>query len=363
MQITQKSQDFLEAESTYWLEQGIISSDQREKILGLYEVKAGRLNQILFMAGIIMLVLGAVSFALAHWHELPKLLRVIMLASGYMGALAGFVFTGRTSRTARLFLLAASIVFGAGIYLITRMYDYKLSFEQILGWWIVQLLTTTMITRDNWELHFTQAVSLVYLVWVNAIDLFALEFMGAARVELSAFLKPVEGFAVLAGLWLTRSRIHDRAAFNVNMLLTVLVLTSRLSLCFGGTWTLIILLITGISLSFTADLDAQILGILLAGLSGLALTWPEFWTGTFSEHSRVLAVMSAVLTAAVMLVNIWRGHITSGVIFCVMLVVRYFFDHLLGYMSKAWGFGVAGIILLAAGIYTELKSSNPESED
>ena len=351
--------DFLNAEAGAWQEEGIISQEQAENILSLYEVKQNSLNRILFIAGGILLGLGAVSLLAAHWHEFPKILRVCVILAGYMLSLGASIFLGRTTKAGRAFLLLASVIFGAGIYLITRMYNYKLAFSEVLGYWLVELLATTILARDEWHLYFTQAVSLVYLLAVNAIDIFALEFMSSAKFSLMQFFEPLSGFALLAALWAVQWRIKDRTAFNINMLLTLLVITSRMSLCFGGTWTLIILFLLGTALSFTRSQDVELLGLLLSGLCGFVLTWAEMWSGIFSQYGNILAVTAAVITACVMLVQIWRGHIAAGITFCVMLIVRYFFDHLFGYMSKAVGFGIAGVIFLAAGIYTSIKHSAP----
>ncbi len=368
-EIPKKYLDFLNTESKYWEEEGIISPEQSAKILGMYEADKWSLTLILFIAGAVMIGLGGVSFALAHWHDLPKLLRVCMILGGYLASLAAHIVAGRSStKSGRSFLLIAGVIFGAGIYLITRMYDYKLDFEQVLGWWLVHLSVTSLCTRDEWQVYFTQAVSLVYLIWINSIDIFALEFMGNARISLMEFFLPIEGFAVLAALWVLFWRVKDRAVFNVNMLLTVLVLASRMSLCFGGTWTLVLLAFGGAVMSFASCMDfghsgdAEVLGLLILGLCGLVLTWPEVWRGGFAEWRRVLAVVSALLTAGVMLVNIWRGHGAIGVIFCVLLIVRYFFDRLFGYIPKAWGFGLAGLAFLVMGIYTGSKKAH-DSQD
>lgn len=362
-EIPKKYMEFLRTEAKYWEDEGIITSEQSEQILGLYVPGQWSLTYILFIAGAVMLGLGGVSFALAHWHELPKILRVCMILAGYVASLIAHVVTGRNTKTGKSFLLLAGIIFGSGIYLITRMYDIKLSFSEILGWWLLHLITTAICTRDDWQEYFAQAVGLVYLNLINAIDIFALEFMGSARLELTEFFVPIEGFVLLAGLWGANYVIKDRAAFNVNMLLTLLVLASRMSLCFGGTWTLILLWAGCAVLSFCRYGDAEVLGLLVLGLCGLILTWPEVWRGEFSEWRKVLAIVSAVLTAGLMLFQMWRGHGAVGIVFCAMIVMRYFFDRLFGYMPKAWGFGIAGAVFVGMGIYTAYRNAHsPEDE-
>ena len=370
--IRKREMDFLTSETSYWAEEGIISQEQAGEILALYEVSEHSLTRILLIAGGILLGLGFVSFIAAHWHTLGKFFRVCVISAGYAASLGAYALTGRsTTRTGRALLLLAGLIFGSGIYLITRMYNIKLEFSEVLGWWLVYLLTATFIAADEWQMYFSQAVGLVWLNWINAIDIFALEFMGSARVSLSEFFTPLEGFGMIIALWIVSRRVKARTAFNANLLLTLLLVASRMSLCFGGTWTLIILACAGSLMSFARSAgrfapvfssfnDAEVIGLLLAGLCGLVLTWPEVWRDGFASYASVWAIVSAVLTACVMLVNIWRGHVACGIVFCVMLVVRYFFDRLFGYMPKAWGFGLAGLAFVIAGIYFGHKPRQEE---
>ena len=350
--ISKKESEFLRIEAAAWTKEGIISAEQASSILALYEVKEYSLRRILFTAGLVLLALGGVSFIAAHWHELPKLFRVCVIVAGHIAAMTAYFFTRKT-RAGSAFLLLGSVIFGAGIYLITRMYNYHLTVSAFLAWWLLQILFTTFCTRDTWQEHFGQAVSLLYMNWINAIDIFALEFMGSASESPAEFFSPIEGFVLLMALWLVCSFVRNRPAFSVNMLLTLLVFASRMSVCFGGTWTLIVLACVGVFLSFSRNPDAEVFGLLLVGLCGLMLTWPEVWRGIFVQWRSVLAVVSAVLTACVMLVNVWRGHGAAGVTFCVLLIVRYFFDRLFGYMPKAWGFTLLGIAFLIGSAFFE----------
>ena len=352
-EIRRKEMEFLGGEAAVWVEEGIITQEQADSILSLYGVKSRNLRVILISAGGILLGLGAVSFALAHWSELGKTLRVLMIFGAYIASLITYIFTGRSeTKTGKAFLLLASLVLGGGIYLISRMYDYGLTFDEILGLWGVAVIITAAITRDAWQLYLAQAISLVWLNETDAINAFALYFVRTARVPVSSFFEPVKAFALVAALWAVWHVIRDRAAFTMNMMITILLVASRLSLCLGGTWALIILAASGELMSFIpGQNDAQIMGLLMLGLFGLLLTWPDFWRGVmFVQYRNVLPVVNAVVVAALMLVNIWRGHSGIGITFCAFLASRYFFDHFFGYLPKAWGFTLTGIIFVIAGI-------------
>ena len=353
-QIRKREMEFLSGEINCWLEDNIITDEQADSILELYELKKSNLRMILFIAGGILLALGGVCFAASQWHELPKLLRVFMILGGYLASLALYLITGKSNtRSGRSFLLLASIIFGSGIFLITRMYDIKLYFHEIIGWWVLAALITAIIAKDFWQVYLSEILAFFYLHSISAIDIFALEFMSLARVEITSFFSPVEAFALIAALWFTCWRVNDRLAVNINTLLTILLFASRMTLCFGGTVTLIILALSGAVLSFIGRWhDSQVTGLLMLGMFGLLLTWPEFWRGeAFIENAKFLSVASALVIAPIMIINIYRGHSGTGIIFCALLISRYFFDHLFGYVPKAWGFTLLGIIFMIAALF------------
>ena len=352
--IRKKEMDFLKSETSVWISEGIIDQEQSQEILSLYDVKTRNLRAIMLTAGAVLLGLGAVSFAMAHWHELDKLLRVMMIAGAYAASLTAYFLTGRSgTKTGKSFLLLSSAIFGGGIYLITRMYDIKLTFGEILGWWIVEVIAASVIARDEWQMYFAQALSLVWLHESESISVFALYFVRTARLALAEFFAPYRAFCLIAGLWCSWFAVKDRTAFMMNMMLTLLLVASRMSLCFGGTWTLIILLITGALMSFLSKWpDTEIMGLLMLGVFGLLLTWPDFWRGEIFESGKSLyPVVNAVIVAALMLLNIWRGHSGIGITFCSLIAARYFFDHFFGFLPKAWGFTITGVIFVIAGIF------------
>ena len=354
LNIRQREYDFLREELKAWQTQDIINSEQADEILELYSVKKSNLPMILLTAGLLLLFLGLVSFIAAHWHELNKILRVCIITLAYIFGLTAYYFTGRNeTKTGKLFLLLSSIIFGAGIYLITRMYDIKLTFSEVLGLWEIQVILTALITRDTWQIYLSQAIAFIWMNDTGAINFWALQFIRTARVSIIEFFSPVSAFMLLIFLWLIWNFTRERLAFIVNIFLTLLLLASRMSLCFGGTWTLIILALTGAVMSFMKNFpDIEILGVLMLGMFGLLLTVPEFWRGEiFANHKNILAVMNALIIAVLMLINIYRGHHATGITFCVILACRYFFDHFWGYLPKAWGFTLTGIIFLFAGIY------------
>lgn len=351
--IRKKEMDFLSLEAADWVEEEIITGEQAAEILSLYEVKPRNLRMIMLTAGLVLLGLGGVSFLLAHWHEIDKVIRVCIISGAYVASLCAYFFTGKSgTKTGKSFLLLSSAIFGGGIYLITHMYDIPITLAEFLCYWAVEVIAASIIFRDEWQLYFAGALSLSWMNETDAINAFALYFVRTARVPVTEFFTPFSAFALLAALWGAYLAVKDRIALMMCVMITALLLASRMSLCLGGTWTLIILAIAGAVMSFAGNSDCQVMGLLMLGVFGLLLTWPMFWRGAeFSSGREIYPVINAVIVAGLMLVNIWRGHSGIGVMFCVFLAGRYFFDHLFGFLPKAWGFTAAGIILVIGGIF------------
>ena len=352
--IRQKEMDFLSTEAAGWVEEEIITGEQADAIMSLYEVKPRNLRMVMLSAGLILLGLGGVSFVLAHWHEIDKIIRVGLIAGAYVISLIAYLFTVRKSaRAGKCFLLLSSAIFGGGIYLITHMYDIPITLAEFLCYWVIQVIITSVIFRDEWQVYLACALSLIWMNETEAINAFALYFVRTAILPLTEFFTPWSAFALLAALWASYFAVKDRVALMLCVMITVLLLASRMSLCLGGTWTLIILVISGAVMSFLAgNSDCQTLGLLMVGVFGLLLTWPMFWRGgEFESYRNILPVVNAVIVAGLLLANIWRGHSGVGSAFCVILAGRYFFDHLFGFLPKAWGFTAAGIILLVGAIF------------
>ena len=347
-EISKKEMEFLNAEISSWADEGLITPEQAGNILSLYTVKARNFRMIMFTAGIVLLSLGAISFIMAHWHELGKIFRVCIISAAYIASLSAYIFTKR-----KYFLLLASAVFGGGIYLITHMYDIEITLADFLTYWLIETAVTSAIARDEWQMYLTQALAFLWLIEADAVNVFSLYFVRTGKIPGTEFFTPVTAFVLVVALWLLWLTVRDRAALMADMMITLLLLASRMSLCFGGTWTLIILAASGASMSFLIPYrDAQTMGLLMLGVFGLLLTWPEFWRGSeFLSGRNFYPVINAVIVAALMLLNIWRGHSGIGVTFFALLAARYFFDHLFGFLPKAWGFTVTGIIFVIAGIF------------
>ena len=351
---------FLEGELGLWLEVALISREQAAGIRELYGVRQQPLSLILLEAGGALVGLGAISFAAANWQTMSRLLRTLLIVGAYLICLMGAWGAGKKSspRASRAFLLLASLVYGAGLFLIARLYYPYLEWRELRLFWLGGVLSFALIFRDVWQAFLSQGIALIYFIGTEAVSLW-----GAwPLLPAPEFFMPVETWPIVGALWAAAVWARGRMSLYTIVLLTLAVLESRVRVCFGVSMGLAVMAGLGAALSFcpvrrgdrwSELLSFSLLGLAMAGGFGLALTYPECWNDFFSKvppfaSQEVLAAGTALLLALLMLWQFHRG-LAAGGAFLVFLAVRYFFDGLFDLMSRAWGFTVIGVACLGLG--------------
>lgn len=117
------SRKWLEKEGLRWVERDIVTREQYERILLLYEDKQHAIG-ILPILGSILVGLGILSFVAANWQDIPQLVRlamIILLMISFYGG--GEVFRRRDHEKLGIALTALGYIsFGAGIVLVGQMF-------------------------------------------------------------------------------------------------------------------------------------------------------------------------------------------------------------------------------------------------
>ncbi|SDI14319.1 DUF2157 domain-containing protein [Paenibacillus naphthalenovorans] len=117
------SKKWVENQAPLWIERGIVTREQANQILDLYEDKKHAVG-LLPILGSILLGLGILSFIAANWQDIPQLVRLCLV----MAAMAGFYVAGeimvrRGSDKLGIALVALGVItFGGGIILIGQMF-------------------------------------------------------------------------------------------------------------------------------------------------------------------------------------------------------------------------------------------------
>jgi uncharacterized membrane protein len=146
----------LAAEAKSWVDQGIISTDQADRILDCYgtqlpeEGKRAKMQYVALMSIATFMFAIAVILLIGHnWQEIPRGLRVagLVVATAIFGA--GGIHFQKTNplRSNQLFFFN-SLMFGASVFLIGQIYHLGAYFPNGLLVWLAGIVPIALMTRS-----------------------------------------------------------------------------------------------------------------------------------------------------------------------------------------------------------------------
>jgi len=124
----------LEEEARGWVEEGVITNEQRDAILNRYEgVKAaeeaagpGKLIAVISLLGSILVGVGVLLFIASNWSRIPNAGKLTVIFCSMLTAYGvGYYLRYEKANYPRFgasLILLGSLIFGAGIFLIAQMY-------------------------------------------------------------------------------------------------------------------------------------------------------------------------------------------------------------------------------------------------
>ncbi|MDC3417236.1 DUF2157 domain-containing protein [Aquibacillus salsiterrae] len=118
------NQELLKKESRKWVQEGIITEEQKDKILGLYPKRNGRVLLLLFAS--LFIGLGFLTFIASNWSLIPDLAKMTIILFFMLGfyLIGEHVYRNRTETVGICLIIIGLFVFGAGIFLTGQLYNY-----------------------------------------------------------------------------------------------------------------------------------------------------------------------------------------------------------------------------------------------
>ena len=132
----------LKREIPAWTEQGILAEDNAARLRSLYELddlgkeSSRLLAAALFTLGSLMVGGGVISFVAAHWNEISRGPKVILLfAALLVFHIAGYWLRYRSGwpRLGHALIFCGCLVFGANIGLLAQTYQVSGSWYGMFG--------------------------------------------------------------------------------------------------------------------------------------------------------------------------------------------------------------------------------------
>lgn len=127
----------LKREAKAWVEEGIISHEQYDKIIERYS-KSGP-NSIILLFAILLMALGFLTFIMSDWAREPHLSRIVILASvtTVLYVLGDIRYRKSADLIAISFIVLGYIAFGAGMLLAIDIYNIQVTFAWPFIIWAV----------------------------------------------------------------------------------------------------------------------------------------------------------------------------------------------------------------------------------
>lgn len=150
----------LRQETSQWLEEGLIDTSQYNQISQRYEFDAldvaarDRFVAIFIGLGSVLLGLGVITFVAANWQDIPRLVRVILLLTLFIGVNVGgyflwrqpvAAFNGRQRWVHRLgegLLLLGGLILGANLALMGQIFHQSGSPSGLFLIWAIGVALT-----------------------------------------------------------------------------------------------------------------------------------------------------------------------------------------------------------------------------
>ena len=361
--VSKRQRLFLQKELQYWDDNKMITTEQREALDALYVPHEGYFMPVVLGLGAMCVGLGVLSLIAANWIHLSRLSRVLLLISGYVGAvLTAYALEPRLPKTARGALAISSFLYGGGIFLIAQMFHNGGHYTDALLWWIIGLFPVAFFFKDRFQLLLMQFLTLYYLYGVFHLGESVLRD-GSSWVFLSSIIglmTPLSAPILLIALLGLAHWIDNRWAlgFNINLFLLfnwIIIYCLRLGGPTALGMPLSVIACAGGLLAFFArghfKKELAHFGIILLAVAAFLLSFDDFWL-FLARDERLASVVSSVLAAGMLLYFIRAGYLIASFFFCA-LVLRFYFDTFFSFMPKGLFFVTAGLLLLSMGYFIE----------
>jgi uncharacterized membrane protein len=178
--ITRSQRDWLEAEIAGWRALGLVSAEQMESLLGLYETKeafAARQQSrgllTLLAVAATFIGLGVLLLIGYNWDQMPSSLKVTAIFGAVIGSHAlGFRLRYQTGwrRLSEVFFFLGCLFFGSAMWLLAQIFQISSSNYDALWWWALGSLPFALLL-DTILLHLLVAALLSLWVGFEVLSL------------------------------------------------------------------------------------------------------------------------------------------------------------------------------------------------
>jgi len=337
---------FIQGEVEKYQEEGIITQEQKGKILDLYQIKEGlSFIRVVLVTGAILVGLGVLSFIASNWDEMGKLLKYLIILVLYWSVnFAAYSLYEKYPKTGRSLVYLGDLVYGAGIFLVGQIFNFGGHFTSAFLLWALGAFPSALLFKDKIIYIFTCLLLMVYLN--GSFGIGEWPWYALLAIPLLYVASPLMGSSPLITFF-----------NNLVLINGIGVIAGKYELL--GVFIALMFFTLGLIFQFwPLKKDKWVFrlqGDFLVGISGIFLTIPELWErwGFISNGT----IYSIIFTLAfiIYLLILTKKESIMALIFLCFTIMRYYFDLTYDFMPKSLFFISGGLILLAFGFYIERR--------
>jgi len=224
-QTTRRFRATLAQEITQWQQEGLIGSDLAGSLFSRYPVanQGSRLVTIALIVGAVLVGLGVILFVGSNWEHMARILKVVVvigaILSSYIGAWYFKYEPGNRPKLGSALMLLGSLLYGAGIWLISQIFNFDTTLSQGLFLWAAGTVAVTLVTKS-------QPNAILMALLVPAWNLSQYNFTHDSSYIPIGSIFPFIG-SMIAAMWIS-AKVRSRAATYV-LLLGALIWVGALS--------------------------------------------------------------------------------------------------------------------------------------
>ncbi|HEY9685115.1 MAG TPA: DUF2157 domain-containing protein [Oculatellaceae cyanobacterium] len=303
-----------------WQQESLITDDIAVSLLSLYApAQSGKnLSGILMTVGAVLIGLGTILFIASNWLTMSVLVKMSLIVSAVVSAYAGgwyFKFEpGNRPKLGSALLLLGALLFGAGIWLISQIFNLDTNFSDGTFLWALGVLPVALLTRSL-ALGILSVILTAFWSGFAQDSTFNLFFAGYAR--LVPFL-----MGLLSAL-LISYRLRSRWCLAVSLVFGVIWALSN------GSVTAVLSVGVACIAAFLLHEEKHQYFAPLYLLTGLVVTLAcltsmtfDLWTGSFFHHLDKVIDLTFFVAALGGLIGVaWKKKNLSGEMMFMGLVL------------------------------------------
>ena len=383
----------LDEETREWVDQGIITEEQREEIVSQYEGEdSSRGIRAVLLLGAVMVGLGALLFVGANWSAIPVAGRMLMLvglttAAYYSGWNVKYEREG-WNKVGDALLLIGSVLVGATLFLTAQTFNVEANVHWLLLLWLVAVAPVSYAVESKPSL----LLSVLLLGWWSG------SYVGGGSLfdVAEGFFTNIAAYAFYGITLYGVGRLHEGTRYEdfastyktfgpiFFFSMTYAVAVSELAAVWrigsveGSAFLFLMLFATlataGVNV-YIGKIDEKVEAAWYAGAFALSLltvgvSWGVSWAfdntepteGTAELLVNALTVLYHGAFLALVVGIVYMGYtkratayVNIGLVFFVLYTGYLYVAKIATYLGTSLAFVLGGLILLVGGTYLEKK--------